>query len=54
MHFPQISRTLIYDLKDAVQNWLTSQAAAFYEEGIQKLVPRYDKFLNNGGEYVEK
>jgi len=42
------------DLKDAVQKWLTSQAAAFYEEGIQKLVPRYDKCLKNGGEYVEK
>ena len=41
-------------LKDAVQKWLTSQAAAFYEEGIQKLVPRYDKCLNNGSEYVEK
>ena len=27
--------------------------AAFYEEGIQKLVHRYDKCLNNGGEYVE-
>jgi len=23
-------------------------------EGIQKLVPRYDKCLNNVGEYVEK
>ena len=42
------------DLKDAVQKWLTSQAAAFCEDGIQKLVPRYDKCLNNGGEYVEK
>ena len=42
------------DLKDAVQKWLTSQAAAFCEEGIQKLVPRYDKCLNNGDEYVEK
>ena len=31
------------DLKDAVQKWLTSHAAPFYEEGIQKLVPRYDK-----------
>jgi len=41
------------DLKDAVQKWLTWQAAAFYEEGIQKHVPRY-KCLNNGGEYVEK
>jgi hypothetical protein len=42
------------DLKDAVQKWLTLQAAAFYKEGIQKLVPRCDKCLNNGGEYVEK
>ena len=42
------------DLKDAVQKWLTSQAAVFYEEGIQKLVPRYDKCLTNGGEYVAK
>jgi len=49
LHFPQNSRTLLYDLKDAVQKWLT-----FYEEGIQKLVPRYDKCLSNGDEYVEK
>jgi len=42
------------DLKDAVQKWLTSQAAASYEEGIQKLVPCYGKCLNNGCEYVEK
>ena len=42
------------DLKDAVQKWLTSQVAAFYEEGIQKLVHSYDKCLNNGGECVEK
>jgi len=52
LQFPQISRTLIYDLKDAVQKWLASQAAAFYEEGIQKLVPRYGMCLNNGGEFV--
>ena len=42
------------DLKDAMKKWLTSQAAAFYEEDIQKLVSRYDKCLNNSGEYVEK
>ena len=42
------------DLKNAVQKWLTSQTAAFYEEGIQNLVPRYDKCLNNGCKYVEK
>jgi hypothetical protein len=42
------------DLEDAVQKWLTSQVAAFCEEGIQKLVPLYDKSLKNGGKYVEK
>jgi len=42
------------DLKDAVQKWLSSQAAAFYEEDIQELVPCCNKCLNNGGEYVEK
>jgi len=42
------------DLKDAVQKWLTSQAAAFYEKGIQKHVPHHDKCLNNGCKYVEK
>ena len=29
-----------------LQKRLTSQAATFCEEGIQKLVPRYDKCLN--------
>ncbi|XP_005102790.1 histone-lysine N-methyltransferase SETMAR-like [Aplysia californica] len=33
---------------------LTSQAAAFYDGGIQKLIPRYDKCLNSSGDYVEK
>ena len=31
------------DLKDAVVTWLNNQAATWYEEGIHKLVPRYDK-----------
>jgi hypothetical protein len=42
------------NIKRAVQKWLSSQAATFYDEGIQKLVSRYDKCLNNGGNYVEK
>ena len=45
-------RTMTWKMQ--CSKWLTSQAAAFYEESIQKLVPRYDKCLNNGGEYVEK
>jgi hypothetical protein len=42
------------DVKRAVQKWLSSQAATFYDEGIEKLVSRYDKCLYNGGNYVEK
>jgi len=30
------------------------QAAFWYEEGISKLVSRYDKCLNVQGDYVEK
>ena len=33
---------------------LSSEAAMFYKEGIQKLVPRYNKCLNNDGNYVGK
>jgi hypothetical protein len=29
-------------------------AASFYDAGIQKLVPRYGRCLNSGGNYVEK
>ncbi|VVC26150.1 Hypothetical protein CINCED_3A011472 [Cinara cedri] len=42
------------EVKKAISAWLQSQASSFYDEGIQKLVPRYDKCLNNGGNYVEK
>jgi hypothetical protein len=41
-------------VKEAVNTWLVSQAASFYDAGIQKLVPRYDKCLNNGENCVEK
>jgi histone-lysine N-methyltransferase SETMAR len=42
------------EVKEAVSTWFASQAAAFYDEGIQKLVQRYDKCLKNDGNYVEK
>jgi hypothetical protein len=41
-------------VKDAVKEWLNGLAAEVYNEGIQKLVTRYDKCLNVGGDYVEK
>ena len=33
---------------------VNSQAAVWYEEGISKLVSRYEKCLNVQGDYVEK
>jgi [histone H3]-lysine36 N-dimethyltransferase SETMAR len=39
---------------EAVSDWCNSQAAEFYNTGIEKLVTRWDKCLNNGGDYVEK
>jgi hypothetical protein len=37
-----------------VKTWLISQAADFFDAGIQELIPRYDKCLNSGDDYVEK
>jgi len=42
------------EVKEAVTTYFASQAASFYDEGKQKLVQRYDKCLNNGGNHVEK
>lgn len=42
------------ELKEAVTTWLKSFAADEYNDGIEKLVPRYNKCLDNNGDYVEK
>ena len=42
------------ELKTNVTRWFHSQAADLYDTGMQKLIPRYDKCLNSGGDYVEK
>jgi len=47
LHVPQISRTLLYYI-------VSSHLGYRRPHSIQKLVPRYDEYLNNGGEYVEK
>jgi len=46
-----------FDDVDEVQEVMTlfkGQAADFYDSGIQKLVPRLNKCLDNAGDYVEK
>jgi hypothetical protein len=33
-------------MMEGVKTWLSSQAADFFDTGIQKLIPQYDKCLN--------
>jgi hypothetical protein len=42
------------EVKEAINTWFALQAASFYDAGIQKLVPCYNKCLNNGENYVEQ
>ena len=42
------------EMKNEVTTRLRVQAAKFYDIGIQKFVPRLNKFLDKGGDYVEK
>jgi len=42
------------EVKNEVTVWLRVQAAEFYHMGIQKLVPRLNKCLDEGCDYVEK
>jgi hypothetical protein len=41
-------------VKDSVKEWLNGLAAEVSDEGIHKLVTRYENCLNVGGDYVEK
>jgi len=43
-----------FDDDDKVQEEVKGQAADFYDSGIQKLVPKLNKCLDNAGDYVEK
>jgi len=45
-----------FDDDDEVQEvmtWFKVQTADFCDSGIQKLVPRFNKCLDNAGDYVE-
>jgi hypothetical protein len=42
------------EVKNEVTMSLRAQAAEFYDIRIQKLVPRLNKCLDKGGDYVEK
>ena len=42
------------EVQKEVMTWFRGRAADFYDSGIQKLVPRLNKCLDNAGDYVEK
>jgi hypothetical protein len=42
------------DVKSDVTTWLCALAAEFCDIGVQELVPRLNKCLDKGGDYVEK
>jgi hypothetical protein len=42
------------EVKNEVTTWLRAQAAEFNDIKIQKLVPKLNKCLDKGGDYVEK
>ena len=42
------------EVQEEVMTWFKGLAADFYDSGIQNLVPRLNKCLDNVGDYVEK
>jgi hypothetical protein len=40
--------------QEEVMTWFKGQASDFYDSGIQKLVPRLNKCLDNADDFVEK
>jgi len=43
-----------YEMQEEVMTWFKGIAADFYDSGIQKLVPRLNKRLDNASDYVGK
>jgi hypothetical protein len=42
------------ELMVGVKTWLSSEAADFFDTGIHKLIPRYERCLTSGDDHVEK
>jgi hypothetical protein len=41
------------EVQEEAMKWFKGQAADFYESGIQKLVPKFNKCLDNAGDCIE-
>jgi len=42
------------EVQEEVMTWFRGQVADFYGSGIQKMVPRLNKCLDNAGNFFEK
>jgi len=42
------------EVQEEVMTWFKGQAVDFYDSGIQEMVPRLNKCLDNTGDHVEK
>ena len=42
------------EVQEEVMTWFKGPAADFYDSGIQKMVPRLNKCVDNACDYVEK
>jgi hypothetical protein len=42
------------EVQEVVMTWFKGQAADFYDSGLQKVVPRLNKCLDNTGDYFDK
>jgi histone-lysine N-methyltransferase SETMAR len=40
------------ELMEGIKMWLSSQVADFFDTGIQKLIPQYNKCHNSGDDYI--
>jgi len=57
-HTPESKQQSLHNHDDVkvqeAMTWFKGQAADFYDSGIQKLVPKLNKCLENSGDCVEK
>ena len=42
------------EVQEEVMTWFKGQAADFYDSGIQKMVSRFTKCLDNASDYIGK
>ena len=42
------------EVQEEVMTWFKAQGADFHDSGIQKMVPRLNKYLDNASDSVEK